>query len=223
VILADSEVGVLVVLWNVGLGWSPELVIESTGVGMLVESEDDTLWDIHGGDHVVQVLWHQVDARLSGLLVVGEALSSSTDVVVVEDAGSLGGNGDLHGGGLIVDEGWDLTLVTWVEVGQPSVVESVLEEGQSDMLSDLDGGGFVVQSLEESDMLHVGWVRRADASIHHSSLESVVLVEVNAMLLRPGLVSRLVVLVQVEETIVVSGRHLDPVLSSWVLRAFAPS
>lgn len=200
-ILADSEEGVLVVLWNVGLSWSPELVIESTGVGVLVELEDDTLWDVDGGDHVVQVIWHQVESSLSGFLVIGEALRSSAGVVVIEDASSLLGNSELHGGGLIVDEGWNLTLVTWVKVSQPSVVDSVLEESQSDLLSNLYGGGDVVELLEESNNLHVSWVIWADAFLCMSSLESVVLIEMDTMLLGPSFVGTLVVLVHAEEII----------------------
>jgi len=217
VTLADSEERVLVLLWNVGLGWSPELVIESTGVGVLVELEDDTLWDIDRGDLVSQVNWPQVLLELSGLLIVWEALSSSLEVEVLEDAGGLLGNGQLEGGGLIVHVGVDLTLVTWVVVGQPSIMGVVLEESHSDVLSDLDGGGFVVHPSEFLNQL-ISWVLWVDAFLHASSLESVVLEDGEAMLLLPGIVGSLVVLVHGEETIVMSGLHFE--VHSWCVWNF---
>jgi hypothetical protein len=189
VVSADSDVGVLVVEWNVDGDWSPELIHTSTSVGVLPHSGDNVLWDIDGGDLVVHTLWDQVVVSESGALVVGEALRSSLLSVVLEDAGSLIGGDDLQGADLIVEWGWDITVEAWCEVSEHTLVEAVLVEGELDLLSDMDGGGDVVEVGEELDDLGVGWSLGSKAVGNFSSSETVVLKEGDAVLLVPGIVS----------------------------------
>lgn len=209
-VFADSDVGVLVVEWNVDGDWSPELIHMSTSAGVLPHSGDNVLWNIDGGDLVVHALWNQVVISESSLLVVGEALRSSLLSVVLKDAGSLIGGDDLQGADLIVDWGWDITVESWCEVSEHTLVEAVLVEGELDLLSDMDGGGDVVEVGEELDDLGVDWILGSKTVGNFSSSETVVLKEGDAVLLVPGIVSVFDDLEVGELIIFNSGCHLDP-------------
>jgi len=88
-------------------------------------------------------------------------------------------------------------------------MEIVLIKGELDFLSDLDGGGDVVEVTTEINSLGVVWMLGTEAVGNLSSSEVVVLEEGDAVLFAPGLVSFLDDL-EVGEIIIVTGRfHSD--------------
>lgn len=113
--LADSDVRVLVVEWNVDGDWSPELVHTSASVVVLPQSGDNVFWDGDGGNHVVHFLWDQVVVSPSSVLVVGEALLSSLLSEMLEEADSLIGGDDLQGASLVIEVSWNITMETRFE------------------------------------------------------------------------------------------------------------
>lgn len=149
---ADSDVGVLVVEWNIGDNWSPELIHTSTSVGVLVELSDDTLWNVDGGNLIVHVLWDQVVISKSGVLVIGEALLSSVLSEVLHDASSLIGGDNLEGAVPIVVSWWDITGESLIVVSEKTFVISVLVHRELDLLSDLDGRDDIVEAGKRDNL-----------------------------------------------------------------------
>lgn len=105
-------------------------------------------------------------------------------------------------------------------------MESVLVKGELDLLSDLDGGGDVIEVGKELDDLGVDWILRVKAVGDLSSTEAVVLEEGDAVLFVPGIVSVFVDL-EVGKVIISFGLHLDPswfaIWTHWEFLTFSPS
>lgn len=92
---ANLDGGVLVVEGNVSGDWSPVLVHSALVETVLPHSDDDTLWDVDGGDFIVHVVWDQVVDSESSVLIVGVALLSSLLTEVLKDASSFVSGDDL--------------------------------------------------------------------------------------------------------------------------------
>lgn len=144
---ANLDGGVLVVECNVSGDWSPVLVHAALVESVLPHSDDDTLWDVDGGDFIVHVVWDQVVDSESSVLVVGVALLSSLLAEVLRDASSFVSGDDLGGAVLVVES--DVTFKSIMVGVCSTMVDVMLIHGHLNFISDLDGGNDVVPGTTE--------------------------------------------------------------------------
>jgi hypothetical protein len=118
---------------------------------VLIKSNNHVFWNLKGGNSVSDVEPMEIVIGLTRILVIGEALTISVSLVVVnEEAGRLGAVVDSHGRVLVVVADGTSELFT-VDLSR-SIAQAISIHDSLDIATDLHRRDLVIECWESWDI-----------------------------------------------------------------------